>query len=643
MNARSDIGRPFDADDETIRKALEVAHIPALMNALVHITGDPSIIRGAIRPKKTLFRDPQAGIDEAGQAEVRALAFDLLRAWRDAGAPDPVVPGPDLVREMLTFIIGQQVSDDYVEFLSSELGMYGEDPFAHAPLDAIPAAQRAGFHVLVIGAGMSGLLAAIRLKAEGIGFTIVERHADVGGTWFANTYPGCRVDSPNHTYSYSFAPNDWPQHFSTQPVLLDYFRRVADEQGIRENVRCSTEVTAARFDEATGLWTATLRTADGREETVQANAIISAAGQLRRPKYPDVPGRDSFAGPSFHSAEWRHDVDLTGRRVIVIGTGASAFQFVPEIAKQAADITIFQRTPPWQIPTPEYHDYISAEKHWLLNTVPFYARWFRFWMFWTTTEGLLPFVSAEEGWNGDHNTVSAMNEQLRQMLTLYMTQLCGGDDDLRAKVIPDYPPGGKRMLRDNGNWMRALARDNVQVETDRIVEVVPEGVRTADGRVHKADVLIYGTGFDADGFLKPMRITGRGGVDLHEHWDGDARAYLGITAPGFPNLFMLYGPNTNIVVNGSIIFYSECEVRYVMGCLKLLLEGGHRALDCRTDVHDRYNAEIDAANARMAWGAPSVRSWYKNAKGRVTQNWPFSQLQFWQRTRQPDPADFEML
>lgn len=643
MNARTEIRKPFDADDATIRDALAVAHIPALMNALVHISGDASIIRGAIRPRKTLFRDPQAGIDEAGQAQIRARAFEVLTAWRDAGAPEPAVPDSDLVREMLTFIIGQPVSDDYIEFLSAELGMYGEDPFAHAPLDTVPAGARAGFHVLIVGAGMSGLLAAIRLKSEGIGFTIVERHADVGGTWFANTYPGCRVDSPNHTYSYSFAPNDWPQHFSTQPVLLDYFRRVAAEQGIAERVRYSTEVVAARFDAATGMWTATLRGADGQESSLDANAIVSAAGQLRRPKFPDVPGRDAFAGPSFHSAEWNGDVDLAGKRVVVIGTGASAFQFVPEVAKVAAQVTVFQRTPPWQIPTPEYHEDISARKHWLLNTVPFYSRWFRFWMLWTTTEGLLPFVSAEAGWSGAHNTVSPMNEQLRQMLTLYMEQMCGEDSELKAKIVPDYPPGGKRMLRDNGNWMRALRREDVTVETARIVEIVPEGVRTGDGTVHAADVIIYGTGFEADAFLQPMRITGRGGIDLHECWDGDPRAYLGITVPGFPNLFMLYGPNTNIVVNGSIIFYSECEMRYVMGCLKLLLEGGHRALDVRAEVHDRYNAEIDAANARMAWGAPSVRSWYKNAKGRVTQNWPWSQLQFWQRTRSPDPSDFEVL
>jgi 4-hydroxyacetophenone monooxygenase len=472
---------------------------------------------------------------------------------------------------------------------------------------------------------------------------VIEKNADVGGTWFENTYPGCRVDSPNHTYSYSFEPNDWPQHFSDQKTLLGYFRRVADQYSIRDMIRFNTEVESATYDEATGTWQVAVRPAGGGPtEVLTANAVIAATGQLNRPRWPDIPGQDRFEGVAFHSAQWEHQHDLAGKRIAVIGTGASAFQFVPVIAEQAADIKVFQRTPPWMSPTPEYFQEIPGEKHWLLNHVPYYAKWYRFWMFWRTADGLLASVTRDPAWNDQGGSVSAKNEELRQLLTAYVTELCADDPALLEKLIPKYPPAGKRMLRDDGRYLRALRRENVHLLTDRIEEINATGVRTADGTQHDVDVIIYGTGFHADRFLWPMKITGVGGVDLQAHWDGDPRAYLGITVPGFPNLFCCYGPNTNIVVNGSIIFFSECEVRYILGCIALLLDTGRRALDPKPEVHDAYNRRIDEGNALMAWGAPNVRSWYKNAKGRVTQNWPFSLLEFWQRTRTPDPADYRL-
>jgi 4-hydroxyacetophenone monooxygenase len=301
---------------------------------------------------------------------------------------------------------------------------------------------------------------------------------------------------------------------------------------------------------------------------------------------------------------------------------------------------IFQRTPPWIVPNPDYHAEIPAGKHWLLNHVPYYAKWFRFWMFWRTAEGLLSIVKIDPEWEDQDRAVSAANEMLRLALSENIKAMLADDPELADQAIPHYPPGGKRMLIDNGSWLQALKRPNVHVVTDPIAEITTRGVKTKSGVEYEVDVLLYGTGFQASRFLFPMKVTGRAGVDLQAHWDGDPRAYLGITIPGFPNLFCLYGPNTNIVVNGSIVFFSECEVRYVMGCLKLLLEGGHAAMDCRREVHDRYNAKIDRANAGMAWGTPKVTSWYKNSKGRVTQNWPFTLLEFWSLTKNPEPTDY---
>jgi len=394
------------------------------------------------------------------------------------------------------------------------------------------------------------------------------------------------------------------------------------------------------FDEQRCKWRLQLQLPGGREEVIEANAVISAVGQLNRPRMPDISGRDRFAGPSFHSAQWNHAVDLKGKRVAVIGTGASAAQIIPEIASEVAELIVFQRTPAWFVPVPNYHDSVPEGLLWLLRHVPNYAHWYRFWFFWNLTDGLLPAATVDTGWSGNEASISVANDQLRMMLTMYLHSQFGDRPDLLEKVIPSYPPTSKRMLLDNGVWAEALKRDNVHLVTTGIREITERGIVTEDGKEYEADVLVYATGFLASRFLTPMKVVGRGGTDINQQWDGDAKAYLGITVPNFPNFFMLYGPNTNIVVNGSIIFFSECEVQYVMGCLRLLIEGESRAMDCRRDVNDAYNERISAANLQRTWGVSKVNSWYKNEKGSVTQNWPFNLIEFWQQTRRPNPEDY---
>jgi 4-hydroxyacetophenone monooxygenase len=280
---------------------------------------------------------------------------------------------------------------------------------------------------------------------------------------------------------------------------------------------------------------------------------------------------------------------------------------------------------------------------WLRRNVPGYTHWNRFWVFWRSVEGMMPMATVDPAWEGGEQSVSESNDFMRQMLTGYLQAQFGSRPDLLEQVVPQYAPFSKRFILDNGAWARTLKRDDVHLVTDKIAEVTPKGVRTVDGTEHEVDVIIYGTGFKASDFLMPMKVVGRGGVDLHEHWGGDARAYLGIVLPHFPNLFLLYGPNTNIVVNGSIIYFSECEVHYVVGCIRKLLETGAAALDPKPSVHDEYNRKIDAKNLQMAWGVSSVSTWYKNATGRTAQNWPFSLLEYWQQTREPDLNDFEVL
>jgi 4-hydroxyacetophenone monooxygenase len=294
------------------------------------------------------------------------------------------------------------------------------------------------------------------------------------------------------------------------------------------------------------------------------------------------------------------------------------------------------------VPTEDYHQEVSAQKRWLFRHVPTYTQWYRFWLFWQNAEGMLAAAKVDEAWEGE-GSVSLLNEVVRQMLLAYMQGQYADRPDLFDKVRPGYPPVAKRVIRDNGVFPGALKRDNVQLITADIEQITQTGLRTVDGVDHDVDVLIYGTGFTASEFLMPMKLVGRGGVELHERWDGDARAYLGLTVPGYPNLFMMYGPNTNIVINGSITYLSECGVHYLLGCLRMVLAGGHRALDVRPEVHDAYNVRIDEGNRQMVWGASTVNTWYRNAKGRISQNWPFSLLDYWRETREPDAADFELL
>ncbi|MFN3233396.1 MAG: NAD(P)-binding domain-containing protein [Alphaproteobacteria bacterium] len=635
---------PIEADDGTIKTALKDANIPALMAATVHLTGSADILHGPITPITAPLSDSDDGLEEDQREVLRAQAFEAIRAYRDRGCTLPPLPDQNVVQEMITFLTGLPVPEGYMPVLEEELAIDGLDRRTVEIKGAVPEGKKEAFRVVIIGAGMSGILAAIRLQQAGIPFVIVDKNSRIGGTWWENTYPGCRVDSPNHLYTYIFERNDdWPAYFSTRETLFEYFEHCVEKYGLRPFIKLNTQVDRAVFDESANRWNVNLTGPQGTE-ALTASAVISAVGQLNTPKLPDIPGRDCFKGVSFHSARWEHEHDLTGKRVAVLGTGASATQFVPIVAENAAHLTVFQRSAPWLLPTPDYHTPVPEGQRWLFKHLPYYAQWYRMWLFRRdAADGALPFLFADKDWNDRQLSVGQANDMLRTELIAYIKEQLADRPDLIEKSIPDYPPGGKRPLRDCGVWLDALKRENATLITNPITAITETGIVTADGTEHSVDVIIYGTGFQADQFLWPMQFVGRGGRKLSDEWAEAPRAFKGITVPDFPNLFMLYGPNTNIVVGSSIIFFSECEMRYIMGCLKLLLEGDHTAMAPKRAVHDAYNAFIDAGNQETAWGAPGVRSWYKNAVGHVTQNWPGTHLGFWEITRAPDPEDFEFL
>ncbi len=403
------------SDDQGLEDLVRKGALVPLLAALAQITGDLSLLDDDLRPDPDRIREPQGGLSGEQRARARRAIATALREWDARGRP--VAPHIDAaeLRHIMEFVIGEPVSDAYFELLVEELGATGED--ARAPtwrkeqLD-----PERDLRVVVIGAGMSGLLAAHRLQQAGIDYVVVEKNADVGGTWLENRYPGCRVDVPNHLYSYSFAQrDDWPQHFSTQEVLLDYFRRCATDLGIRDHIRFETSVESAVFREESSDWELTLLGPDGTE-VVTAEVVVSAVGQLNRPSIPSIPGQDDFAGPAFHSAQWDPAVDLTGRRIAVIGTGASGFQLIPEVADEAAEVQVFQRTPNWFLPAPEYHDELSDRTRWLLAHVPLYSQWYRLWLFWRLAEGALPAARLDPDWPRDKGSISARSDELRGLL-----------------------------------------------------------------------------------------------------------------------------------------------------------------------------------------------------------------------------------
>ena len=632
---------PITETDEQIAAMLLEAQLAPLLPALAYLTGDMSLLRADLRPDPLMLNLPFSGYTDEQQATIRELATAALAAYRDGGCVPAPAPTDDQLLQMMEHTVGVDGMAPYLPLLEEELAYKGED--RRAPQwRADELAPGTDVRVVIIGAGMSGILAGHRLQQAGVPFTILDKNTDVGGTWFEAAYPGCRVDNPNHNYSYSFAQrHDWPFHYSSQDVLHRYFADCADAFDVRRHAQLGCTVTRSEWNDAQQTWTVHYVDAAGDTQSITASVVISAVGQLNRPKFPtEIDGFGTFAGETMHSAQWRHDLSLAGKRVVCIGTGASALQFLPHIAAQASSLVITQRTAPWLAPTPDYHEEVPVGLTWLYTHVPSYSEFNRFAIFWRMGDGALEGVRVDPTWESDGGSVSMVSEFGRQMLVEYFKAEFGDRPDLLSKVVPNYPVGAKRMVRDNGVWARTLKLPHVQLVTDPIARITATGIEMADGTVHEADVLVYGTGYEASKFLTPLQVTGRDGVDLHEQWHGDARAYLGVAIPGFPNFFCLYGPNTNIVINGSIIYFSECGVRYILNLVEALLANGARSIEVRRDVHDEFNERCDAENRSMAWGWSDVSSWYKNDLGRVSQNWPFTLLEYWQRTKQVQLDEF---
>ena len=614
-------------------------HIVPLAMSLIHLTGDESVLE-QVRPHVHGPWDYSEKLPPELKEMLRGRMLTALQAH--LGGHRALAPiSPDLMLRMLSGAVGEEVSSDYEPMIRAQMGL---DRGAQTqPPPAAAAKARGAYRVLIVGAGVSGILAGIKLKEAGIPYEILEKDDNVGGTWWENRYPGCAVDTPNHFYQYTFEPNDeWPNYYSRRASILQYFERCAAKYGVREQVRFGCEVIAATYDEAAAEWELRYRDSSGLEQTTRANALVCAVGQLNRPSIPELPGLADFTGPIVHTAQWPEGFDVTGKRVALIGSGASAIQVGPAMAPAVKSLSVFQRSGAWVVRSPNIHRTVSEEMKWALKNVPYYAAWYRFQLFWGFADGLFPALRIDPHWDGGNRSINHKSDRIRQAMVRYMENELEGREDLLAKVVPDYPPFGKRVLADPG-WFKMLRRENVQLVTAGIQQVEAGGIRTQDGQFTPADVLIMATGFHAGRMLWPMEITGVGGKTVRQVWgENDPRAYLGITAPDFPNMFVLYGPNTGLGHGGSFTFLAECQVRYVVGCIEQMADTGARSMKVRRDVFDRYNLAIDKELEQFVWSHHSVKSWYKNAAGRIIINSPWRLLDYWRFTLNPDLREYQV-
>jgi 4-hydroxyacetophenone monooxygenase len=628
----------MDPAPEIRQRAVDDADLRVLLMCLVHLTGDLRWLDPPFTPRRDarLVAAPDAGLPAEVQQEIRSAALQLLTD--PPGPPAIVDPGPELMLRMMRVCLGEDVPAEYSPMMREELGFVSRDVGLQTASSCD--GSRQNMRVLIVGAGVSGLALGAQLGRLGVEYTIVDRATEVGGTWWLNRYPGCGVDTPNHSYSYSFGRrNAWTRYFSLRDEILAYLVRCADEFGVRPHLRLATELAAAEWDEARQLWRASLVGPAGAE-VIEAEVLVSAIGGLNVPKRPTIAGADQFAGDLFHSAQWPDQIDLRGRDVAIIGTGATSMQLAPAIADEVRSLTIYQRSPQWVRSIEGYRDAIGDGPMWMLQHMPFYVEWFRFTMMWRYGDGLLPHLRKDPNWPHPERSVNRINDRHRQEMADFLTAELEGRDDLIERCMPTYPPYGKRILLDNG-WFRTLRKPNVELVVESVDRIDNDAIVTADGRRRQTDAIVLATGFETTQLTARIPVRGRDGVLLSDEWaDDNPTAHLGLCAPGFPNLFFMLGPNTGLGHGGSAIFQSECQARYISAAVLAMAAGSVASMEVRRDVHDEYVRSVDNEHEQLIWTHPGMTNWYRNKHARVVSLMPWRLVDYWAMTHDPDLDEF---
>ena len=624
-------------DRDRLQAALAEADLRVLLMVMFQVSGDECWLQEPYRPRRDvkLIADEDAGFTPEIQAEIRAAAVQML-ADRESS---PVHPVPDeaLILRMMSVCLGEQVAPEYAPTMREQMGFA---PLLESltPLEAVPDSRQ--LPVIIVGAGISGILLGKMLLEQGIPFRIFDKNSQVGGTWWENTYPGCGVDTPNHAYSFSFGPRyPWRRFFSPRADIQDYLEQTAAAANLYPHIEFNTEIEQARWDSENACWQVTVRSSAG-QSVVQGFVVVSAVGQLNLPSLPTLQGIADFEGPIFHSSDWPSDLDLVGKKVAVVGTGASAMQIVPTIADTVAELTVYQRSPQWARPIPRFHDELSESAHWLVEHVPFYAAWLRFTVLWRYGDGLLPFLRKDPDWPHPERSMNRVNEKHRLELLAHIENTLGDRQDLLQKCVPDYPPYGKRMLLDNG-WFETLLKPNVELVTAGIDHLDSKAIVGADGARREFDVVVLATGFQVGKMAARLNITGRDGMRLKDEWaDDNPSAYLGVSISGFPNLFCMMGPGTGLGHGGSAMFQAEVQARYVAECVTGMLNSGDRSMEVKRAVQQEFVDRLDAEHAQMIWMHPALRTYYRNAKGRVFSLLPWRVVDYWHMARRVNRDDY---
>jgi 4-hydroxyacetophenone monooxygenase len=632
-----------------LRAHLPAVDTPLLLVCAVHVTGDSSLLdrfADKVGSPRGSILGPVNAVDSAA-LQAHAELTDIVCAVLTKRNQGSYLGVTDLaqVARMADIATGTHIDPKLLPMYLEQSGFL-PDQRGIAPSSTPPAT----LNLAIIGAGMTGLDAAVKAADRGFEYEVFEMETGIGGLWWSQTYPGVAVDTPSVYYSLSYEMTpDWSRHYPVGEEYRTYLTELAKKYELTDRVHVNSKVTRMEWLETEQVWELTIQdTVEQTLRTVRAAAVIAGAGHFNRPKYPDVTGRESFTGTSVHTARW-HDIDLDGKRAAVIGVGAAGIQVIASIAEQVKHLTVFQRQAHWVMPNllPDIGRVDDSER-WLRRHLPYYQHWSRFLTFWQMNVISYELNKVDHDWTKTHSlSISPENDMILQMSLNYVNDTFGEGSDLASKLTPDFAFGAKRPIRDPGSfapggYYYALSQPHVDLVTSALTRVVPEGIVTADGTVHELDVIIWATGMTLD-WLSPIEILGRGGVTLNDVWaDNNPRSYLGGTVPGFPNLFINDGPNTGVATGGAgHNFMTETLDHFAFECLQLMVERGASSIEVTQQAHDAYNERIEELMRDLIWTHEQrADTYYRNQSGRIIVPSPFTAIDFWDMNQRPDESAF---
>lgn len=618
-----------------LKDGIANANIPALLMVLYQMTGEATWLQEPFAPGRSpgLDDNDSGQLPDEVQTQIRTAAEEAIEAWL-AGKPLAIERPSNLrLAEMLSVAMTEHVPEEYGDIVAAGMG-YDLEPTADTAIAADKTA-------IVIGGGVSGICAGIELGKLGIDYTLFEKNEDFGGTWFENRYPGCGVDTPSLTYTFSCRPNDWSMYFPLRDEIEGYLLDTAREFGLYDKARFRTHVEEARWNTATDQWDVTITTPDGKRETHSADYLFSAVGILNIPKYPQIDGLDEFAGEVYHTSRWPAEADLSGKRVAVIGNGASGMQVAPAIADEVSRMTIFARSKQWAAPFPQFRKKVPEGVRYLMQVVPLYRAWLEQRLSWTFNDRVHGTLFRDPEWEHPERAVNEINDAHRRVFTRYVEEQLQDRPELIERVLPEYPPFAKRMLLDNG-WFRTIKKPHVDLIPEHLAKVQGNTLFTSSGETVEADVIILATGFQTTNVLGSYDIVGREGQLLRDHWGEDnASAYLGTLVPGFPNFFILLGPNVGSGHGGSMIRNIENQMHFAGQVVQCTEAQEASTVEVKETAYTDYSRRIDDAHDRLVWTHPGTENWYRNSQGRVVAITPWRNDAFWRMTRSPDEADLQ--